>query len=112
MGLAEVAISVVALVASGSCFWLAWRPPERRLERRLNSRVKQLELEWDVTFEKMESLAGRLAKRGALAAKADEKITAIPPRPPITTRAQLLQQSIQQEKTDGESTQPTRNPGE
>ena len=51
------------------CVWLAYRPPAARLERRLTSRIGQLEFEWSETFDKMNSLAGRVAKRSGLEQK-------------------------------------------
>lgn len=106
MGLAEVIISLAMLIATGSCFYLAFRPPEARIERRLTARVKQLELEWDVTFEKIEALAGRLAKRDGLARRAQEKVE-LPVVPEVVaSRSDLLKIVLKKER-DGEPTQST-----
>lgn len=61
---------LTAALSSG-CVWLAYRPPSSRLERRLTSRIGQLEFEWSETFDKMNSLAGRVAKRSGLERKQD-----------------------------------------
>lgn len=67
------AIGTFLLTAAltAACVWLAYRPPSSRLERRLSSRIGQLELEWSETFDKMNSLAGRIAKRSGLERKQD-----------------------------------------
>lgn len=53
------------------CVWLAYRPPSSRLERRVNARVNQLELEWSDTFDKLNSIVGRVTKRQGLERKQD-----------------------------------------
>jgi len=56
---------------TAACVWLAYRPPSSRLERRLSHRIGQLEIEWSETFDKFNSLAGRVAKRSGLERKQD-----------------------------------------
>ena len=62
---------ILAAAMLACCAWLAYRPPSSRLERRLTSRIGQLEFEWSETFDKMNSLAGRVAKRSGLERKQD-----------------------------------------
>lgn len=68
-----IAWAVGGIILAGgmlaACAWLAYRPPSSRLDRRLTHRVNQLELEWSETFDKLNSLAGRIAKRGGLERK-------------------------------------------
>lgn len=56
---------------TAACVWLAYRPPSSRLERRLTHRIGQLEVEWSETFDKFNSLAGRVSKRSGLDRKQD-----------------------------------------
>jgi len=56
---------------TAACVWLAYRPPSSRLERRLSHRIGLLEVEWSETFDKFNSLAGRVAKRSGLERKQD-----------------------------------------
>jgi len=79
------------------CVWLATRPPSSRLERRIKARIDQLELEWSDTFDKLNSIVGRVTKRAGLERKqdadkepADGQVRPAPGRPAGGARAELF----------------------
>lgn len=80
-----------------ACVWLAYRPPSSALERRMKARINQLELEWSDTFERLNSLVGRITKRQGLDRKQDAdtepangQVRATEGRPTGGARAQLF----------------------
>lgn len=99
-------LGLAFLLSSLSNIYLALRPPSSRLERRLTTRVKQLELDWDMTFDKMEGLAGRLTKRAGLAKIAQAKIEGPPLPAEPQSRSGLLRIVLDKERNYAESKKP------
>lgn len=101
----EQILAGLCLVLSLFCTWLVFRPPSTSLARRINRKVTALEIEWSETYDKLESLVGRITKRDGIQRKKesiepDESPVHIQNKNP-KTRSELLKFAQEKRRLNG-----------
>ena len=89
MDIAATALSAIALIASAAAVALSLRPsPTQNLIEEVQGKVKQIQLEWDDTYDKLLKIAGRVSRR---AERADELgAMPAPPNGPTISREEIM----------------------